>query len=52
MSETEAKSKPSGKSPADPNYGILTDAGIEKLKLKVGIPQPKPTQPQDRKSVV
>lgn len=42
MSEKESK-KDKGSS----TYGVLTDEGIAKLRLKVGIPQPKPTAPHN-----
>jgi len=44
MSEASSKA---AKGNTNPNYGVLTDAGIERLKKKIGIPQPKPTQPHN-----
>lgn len=46
MSEADSK-KGKNKADSSSNFGILTDEGIAKLRLKIGIPQPKPTAPHN-----
>ena len=46
MSESEGKAG-KVKGERNPNFGVLTDEGIARLRTKIGIPQPKPTPPHN-----
>ena len=39
--------EPSSDKGSNPNYGVLTEEGIERLKKRIGIFQKEPTQPHN-----